>query len=561
MRRFAAAVLASLIAAPAVPQQQPQQTFFSETIEVRVINVDVIVTKDGHPVTGLTKDDFQLFEDGKPQEITNFLEARGEEPKAAASQQQPGVAPQTPPADRRARNVVIFVDSTSITPFTRNRVFAPMEEFLRRTMRDGDHVMLITWSPGIKVELPFTNDVEEAAKTLGRLVGTVTTGTLAQTHEKLAQEEITKMVGDRAMNRERDIVERPNIRDGILAAQNHATQLAFDQAQRVEAIKSVLASLRGLNGRNSMVMLTNELSTNPALPIFMFLDAVKENFDEAYTYNANNEAKRFEQPALVKEIADVANSIGVTLYPISPSGLGGAFGPDEVAKNGSGQTRRDAQKEDGLLTLRQIATATGGSALTSSNNFDLAFNTLAQDMASYYSLGYHTEGQRKDAVRSISVKLRKKGYEVRTREAFVERSTNSEMEDAVAANLLYPVSKNDLSVSLSKAGAPTTSDQQVVVPVFIHIPTSGLTLIPDGKDLVGQFSSYTAFMRRDGKVSEVKHQQHQLRFPADSLKRRKEITVKYDLAIDDKTDDVSVGIMDDTSHVTGFARLQIKEAS
>jgi hypothetical protein len=116
-------------------------------------------------------------------------------------------------------------------------------------------------------------------------------------------------------------------------------------------------------------------------------------------------------------------------------------------------------------------------------------------------------------------------------------------------------------VSLSKAGPPAAADQQVVIPVYIRIPTSGLTLIPDGADLVGQFSSYTAFMRRDGKVSAVKHQQHQLRFPADSLKRRKEITVKYDLTIDDRTDDVSVGIMDDTSHVTGFARMQIKTAS
>jgi hypothetical protein len=135
------------------------------------------------------------------------------------------------------------------------------------------------------------------------------------------------------------------------------------------------------------------------------------------------------------------------------------------------------------------------------------------------------------------------------------------MNDAVAANLLYPIAKNDLNVSMAKAGDTAPSpDQHVVVPVQIRIPTSSLTLIPDGTDLVGQFSSYTAFMRRDGRVSEVKRQQHQLRFPADSLKRRKEITVKYDLTIDDKTEGVSVGIMDDTSHVTGFATLPISKS-
>ena len=46
-----------------------------ETIEVKVVNVDVVVTdRAGNPVTGLTKNDFVLFENGKPQEITNFYE-------------------------------------------------------------------------------------------------------------------------------------------------------------------------------------------------------------------------------------------------------------------------------------------------------------------------------------------------------------------------------------------------------------------------------------------------------------------------------------------------------
>jgi len=155
------------------------------------------------------------------------------------------------------------------------------------------------------------------------------------------------------------------------------------------------------------------------------------------------------------------------------------------------------------------------------------------------------------------VKLRKKGYSVRARESFVEKSLISEMQDAVAANLIYPIARNDLNITIGKPDPATLSAAAQVVPVTIKIPTSSLTLIPDGTDLVGQFSSYTAFMRRDGKVSEVKRQQHQLRFPADSLKRRKEITVRYDLAVDERTENVSVGIMDDTSHATGFVTMPI----
>jgi hypothetical protein len=55
------------IAAP-VPQAGP--TF---PAEVEVITVDALVL-DGHgrPVTGLTRDDFRVVEDGKPREIVSF---------------------------------------------------------------------------------------------------------------------------------------------------------------------------------------------------------------------------------------------------------------------------------------------------------------------------------------------------------------------------------------------------------------------------------------------------------------------------------------------------------
>jgi VWFA-related protein len=560
-------ILAFLLALPLFAQQQPQsppqQTFFSETIEVRVVNVDVIVTKDGHPVTGLTKDDFQILEDGKPQAITNFLEVRGDE---APSAPQPGAAPAAPvaPTDPRARNIVVFLDMTTMAPFTRDKVFEPMSKFLQRTTRAGDRVMIVSWNPGLKVELPFTNDVAAATSALKRLTGTVTATAAAQ-DLRLAEHEIQQMPGDYAAQSKGGIrgagstPTKPQISDAIRVAEGYGDKAAFEQSQRIEAMKSVMASLRGVSGHNALVILTDQLARNPAMPIFTYLEGIKDQFVGGEAYLSTTAAQRFDQPHMVTEIADIANSTGVTLYPISASGLGidlGDVNASHLAGEFEATTRPLARSDAGLLAMTQIAAATGGKALTGSNNFDLAFNTLTQDMTSYYSLGYHPEGQHQDVVHSISVKLKKKGYEVRSREAFVEKSLKSEMQDAVAANLFYPVSKNDLNISIAKGAKPTThTEQGLVVPVEVKVPTAGLTLIPDGTDLVGQFSSYTAFTHKDGKVSDVKHTQHQLRFPADSLKRRKEITVKYDLIVDENTDSVSIGVMDDTSHATGFAAL------
>ena len=47
---------------------------FLDEIEVTVVNIEVFVRdKDGTPVTDLGIDDFEVFQDGQPRELTNFL--------------------------------------------------------------------------------------------------------------------------------------------------------------------------------------------------------------------------------------------------------------------------------------------------------------------------------------------------------------------------------------------------------------------------------------------------------------------------------------------------------
>src|SRR5258708_3216260 len=92
MSKLVAVVVSVALAFPLWSQEKPkeatatQPTFFSETIEVRVINVDVVVTdKKGQPVSGLTRNDFDLFENGVKQEITNFIELSGPPLQRAAA--------------------------------------------------------------------------------------------------------------------------------------------------------------------------------------------------------------------------------------------------------------------------------------------------------------------------------------------------------------------------------------------------------------------------------------------------------------------------------------------
>ena len=59
-------------AGPAVAQEGEGSTFV-DRVDVHIVNVEVFVTdKKGRSVPGLTVDDFEIYENGRPHEITNF---------------------------------------------------------------------------------------------------------------------------------------------------------------------------------------------------------------------------------------------------------------------------------------------------------------------------------------------------------------------------------------------------------------------------------------------------------------------------------------------------------
>ena len=140
---------------------------FFESIDVSVVNVDVYVTdKKGNRVNGLTRDDFEIIEDKKPMAITNFYavtEGRpvmSEEELAAPAEPVPGAVPGMPPPvpeDQRL-HLVVYIDNFNIHPFSRNKVFGSLREFLRSDLTPGDRVMLMTYDREPHVRRPFTSD-------------------------------------------------------------------------------------------------------------------------------------------------------------------------------------------------------------------------------------------------------------------------------------------------------------------------------------------------------------------------------------------------------------------
>jgi VWFA-related protein len=525
---------------------------FAETVEVRVTNVETIVTdKAGKPVGGLTKDDFEVYENGVKQELSNFAEVRQSTPAGTLTQ---GEAPADVVSDTRRRVIAVFMDNATLELANRNGVVSELHRFLRENVRPIDQVVIYSWDNSLTSPLEPSSDpaeIDAAVAAISKRVVSFSKDLRPRFEAELKELiDATADLGPPGL----PSPPKPSAAEVITLASSYADRAAAEMRQKGEAIKSVIASLRGTDARKILVLLTQSLDTNPGEPFFNYADALQGSIEG--NINPASESRVYALPQLAVQVADAANSAGVTLYPIN---LAGKFADNSLrdASVTNQLTNRPVDStQTSTMNLFTLAANTGGIASAGSSNWKLVFDTIANDLNIYYSLGYRTDGARQDRVKNVEVRLKKKGYTVRTRKSIVEQTAATEMNEAVAANLFHAREHNDLNIKAG-IGSATPAGENLVHPLTITIPTSTLTLMPDGNDLVGKFSVFAAFLRADGAISSVGRQTQQFRFPAASLAKRKEVTVKLDVTADARVGAISLGVMDEVSSATGFALVKL----
>jgi VWFA-related protein len=175
----AGAILAAALACAAPSRAQaptPAGQAVRETAAATVIEIPVtVVGKDGHPVTGLTAADFELYDEGKKQTIASVdvidlsRPAAAAAPPAGAGAGTPEAAP-IPPAARRLWLLVFDLSYASVSGLTRAREGA--RDFVMRSMKENDLAAVGTLSvdTGWRLLVNFTRDrgqLAAAVDTLG----------------------------------------------------------------------------------------------------------------------------------------------------------------------------------------------------------------------------------------------------------------------------------------------------------------------------------------------------------------------------------------------------------
>jgi VWFA-related protein len=555
--RIASAALLSVALLPGSfaqsPKAQPATDIpkLVESIDVRVINVDVVVTdKKGSVITGLNKDDFEIFENGVPKAISNFYAIEGGKP-TEVEPPAPAPAPtSTAPApareelpDNLKRRIIFYIDNLSMAPFNRNRVFKSMKEFAKSAMRPGDEAMIATFNRSMKVRVPFTRDPVQIEQMLDSIAGESAMGTTNTSERKQVQDRIK---------------ETNSYDEAIASARTYAQSVEHDLRQSAESLNGLMTTLAGVEGKKVLVLASEGFPMQPGREVFQYVDEVANEKNWRFS-GTILEGMSFDSTSLIQSIARTANANGITMYTVHAAGLSG--GNEMSAENASPTPVSVSQAIISNTTdsMRLMADMTGGLASIQTNNFVQAFRNIERDLSTYYSLGYRASTERVDRQRQLTVRVKNKNYVARARQTFVEKSTFAEMNDKVIANLLYKTKQNDLKI-LVRLGSPVETDELYRVPLEIQIPMDSLTLLPQGDDqYVGGFDVYVAVANKDGDMSDVSRKTHQIRVPTTDLARSRGKYYAYsiDLLMEKGLNKISIGVVDDVTNVSGFAREQI----
>jgi VWFA-related protein len=367
---------------------QPAMTF---KVEINYVEVDAVVTDaQGNFVRNLTKDDFQVFEQGKPQTITAFSlidipVQKFDPPLYKVKPIEPDVRNNKEEFDGRIFMIVLDDLHTSFQNSARVKIAA--KQFIDRYLGAND-VAAVVQTGGVKGSAQeFTSSHERLSRAVDRFMGQKER---SATLEKI--DDYNRMQSAGMTGSPRDTSEQ--IR-------------AYKARNTFIVLKNTADYLAGIRGRRKAVVFVSE-------------GIDYDIYDQINNINATD-VRSAGQDAIA-----AATRANVSFYAVDPRGLVGIDNGAEIqsfptdTSLGLGITALQRETQIAQDSLRTIASETGGFAAVNSNDFRTSFARIIQDNSSYYILGYYSNDAKRDGqFRTVNVRVKPQGLQVRARKGYV----------------------------------------------------------------------------------------------------------------------------------------------
>ncbi|MGI9104858.1 MAG: VWA domain-containing protein [Pyrinomonadaceae bacterium] len=400
-----------------LPQQQTAPPDHDEDvvrITTNLVQVDaVIVDKSGKQVTDLRAEDFEVFEDNRPQKITNFSYVSNETiPRSVADsiaaapvrKSTDKLAPPEPPRRLRPeqvrRTMALVVDDLGLSFGSTDAVRDALRKFVDEQMQPNDLVAIIRTSAGVGALQQFTSDKRQLHAAIDRvkwyLNGRGGISAFAPIESNPLLNINASPAGDVRDDTGRtatDIdAELGDFREEIFAVGT------------LGALNFVVRGMRELPGRKSIVL-----------------------FSDGFPLNSSDRGPSNERILrALRQLTDLANRASVVVYSIDARGLvvPGFSAEDDLSGRTfeqieSARRRRDAQLFDTQTGMHYLSQETGGFLVKNNNDLARAIKRVVEDQKGYYLIGYRPESATFDRrYHRIRVKVKVPDLKVRTRTGF-----------------------------------------------------------------------------------------------------------------------------------------------
>jgi VWFA-related protein len=528
---------------------------FVDVAEITVVNVDVAVANRSGPVLGLTKDDFEIYQDGKRQDISNFmLYAEAGAAVASKATPTPAAAPVPPPAappaatDREPIFLALYIDNENVAPLNRNRVLARLNDFVTQRVKPPDQAMLIAYQRSLKVLQPFTSDPDEILEAL-RKVKVYSGG---RVEADASRKDIEDEISSEAQNGSSSTGSSSNSGPGKILGE--VRQFAQEQQNNlrftVDALKEAVTMMGGLPGRKFLVYVSDGLPMTPGLELYYEMES-QFNLPSVLV-----QAQEFNSSSLFRGVVTAAAASGVTIYAIDCRGLDADLGNDAEYRSSRSTSASSVGVQNYQEPLLYMADQTGGRALINTNDPTEGMKKVGTELATYYSLGYRLTPTGQDRVHRVEVKVKgNKTLRLAYRKTFIEKSLPTRIGDRVVSGLAFDIDDNPLGITVT-AGEPTpASGGRWLLPVEVRVPLEKVAMVPDGEALAGYISVYYAARDQDGKQSDLQHIEQAIKIPAAEYDHARTTTymVGASLLLEPGKYRISVGLRDQLTNQAGYA--------
>jgi VWFA-related protein len=500
----------ALIGTPLLDALQQDRPSFRSS--ARIVELSAVVTDgDRNPVTGLTANDFQVFDDGKPQRVELFwIEGSPAPPRTTTPPPEPAREFSNRLPDTGGVTIILYDQFN--TPFSvRTRARDHTARFLEQIRPDDRIGLYVLDSFGVlRVVHDFTSDATSLVRAVSSLRGTTPTPLVAAedaAHLAALQAELADLLADDR--------KQPS---GALAMRQHFVSMQGEVT--IDALESIGRYLSGVQNRKNLIWVS------AGFPL------------AAFDYRGRSKTKE------INRATRALNDANVALYTVDARGLiptfSGVPGQQTITTLSMVAGNQDI--------MQSLAEDTGGRAFVNTNDIHGAVRSAADDARMTYVLGYYPTNDEWDGrFHRIAVKMSRPGLEVRHRKGYfavaTEQQAKLQRSAALKAAVASPINASGLGMTLRIDPMPGRAAEYRLT---VRVEPGAITLEQRGDEWHGAVDVIVAQLRADGAGTPSLDHRADIRVPGKRLEQflRDGVSIDHIVTLTPDTERLRVVVRD-----------------